>query len=68
MSKGARDNEDTQSFGYRDDDDLNTRRAVPASGHIGPTFDAYTIPGFTEKWLDDLNRCLVYSISLSISR
>ena len=28
MSKGARDNEDAQSFGYRYDDDLNTRRAV----------------------------------------
>ena len=51
MSKRARDNEDAQSFGYRYDDDLNTRRAVPASGHIGPTYDAYTIPGFNRKWL-----------------
>ena len=49
MSKGARDNEDAQSFGYRYDDDLNTRRAVPASGHIGPAYDAYTIPGFNRK-------------------
>ena len=49
MSKGARDNEDAQSFGYRYDDDLNTRRAVPASGHIGPAYDAYTIPGFRRK-------------------
>ena len=49
MSKGARDNEDAQSFDYRYDDDLNTRRAVPASGHIGPAYDAYTIPGFRRK-------------------
>ena len=49
MSKGARDNEDAQSFGYRCDDDLNTRRAVPTSGHIGPAYDAYTIPGFRRK-------------------
>ena len=34
-------------IGY--DDDLNTRRAVPASGHIGPAYDAYTIPGFKQK-------------------
>ena len=52
MSKGARDNEDPQSFGYRYDDDLNTRRAVPASGHIGPAYDAYTIPGFRRKMAD----------------
>ena len=68
MSKGARDNEDAQSFGYRYDDDLNTRRAVPALGQIGPAYDAYTIPGFTRKWLSDLSRCLVYSINWSISR
>ena len=49
MSKGARDNDDAQSFGYRCDDDLNTRRAVPASGYIGPAYDAYTIPGFRRK-------------------
>ena len=49
MSKGARDNEEAQSFGYRYGDDLNTRRAVPASHHIGPAYDAYTIPGFRRK-------------------
>ena len=49
MSKGARDNEDAQSFGYRYDDDLTQRFADPTSGTIGKTYNAETIPGFTSE-------------------
>ena len=49
MSKGARDNEDAQSFGYRYDDDLTQRFADPTTGTIGKTYNAETIPGFTSE-------------------
>ena len=49
MSKGARDNEDTQSFGYRLDDDLTQRVANPLTGHIGTAYDSNSIPGFQSK-------------------
>ena len=49
MSKGARDNEDAQSFGYRYDDDLSQRFADPTTGAIGKTYNAETIPGFTSE-------------------
>ena len=49
LSKGARDNEDAQSFGYRYDDDLTQRFADPTSGTIGKTYNAEAIPGFTSE-------------------
>ena len=49
MSKGARDNEDAQSFGYRFDDDLTQRRASTSTGVIGTAYDNASIPGFQTK-------------------
>ena len=49
MSKGARDNEDAQSFGYRFDDDLTQRRASTSTGVIGTAYDNASIPGFQAK-------------------
>ena len=49
MSKGARDNEDAQSFGYRFDDDLTQRVASTTDGAIGTAYDSGTIPGFQTK-------------------
>ena len=49
MSKGARDNEDAQSFGYRFDDDLQQRVASPTTGDIGTSYSPGTIPGFQTK-------------------
>ena len=49
MSKGARDNEDAQSFGYRFDDDLTQRVASATNGAIGTAYDSGTIPGFQKK-------------------
>ena len=62
MSKGARDNEDAQSFGYRFDDGLTQRRASASTGVIGTAYGNSS----KQKWLLVLNLCLVYSISLSI--
>ena len=59
MSKGARDNEDAQSFGY---DGLTQRRASASTGVIGTAYGNSS----KQKWLLVLNLCLVYSISLSI--
>ena len=49
VSKGARDNEDAQSFGYRFDDDLTQRRASTSTGVIGTAYDNSSIPGFQTK-------------------
>ena len=49
MSKGARDNEDAQGFGYRYDDDLTQRYADTTTGAIGKALNAETIPGFTSE-------------------
>ena len=49
VSKGARDNEDAQSFGYRFDDDLTQRVASTRTGAIGTAYDSGTIPGFQSK-------------------
>ena len=49
MSKGARDNEDAQSYGYRFDDDLTQRVANPSTGLIGTAYDSNSIPGFQSK-------------------
>ena len=49
MSKGARDNEDAQSFCYRFDDVLTQRRASTSTGVIGTAYDNASIPGFQTK-------------------
>ena len=49
MSKGARDNEDAQSFGYQFDDDSTQRRASTSTGVIGTAYDNASIPGFQTK-------------------
>ena len=49
LSKGARDNEDAQSFGYRFDNDLTQRRASTSTGVIGTAYDNSSIPGFQTK-------------------
>ena len=49
MSKGARDNEDAQSFCYRFDADLTQRVANPSTGLIGTAYDSNSIPGFLTK-------------------
>ena len=46
MSKGARDNEDAQSFGYRFHDDLTQRLSITSTSAIGTAYDSRTIPGF----------------------